>query len=106
MVEAFLTNLLLLKSLWGGIRDSWGHLGLCLTWDVGCILIGNKQEVVPVENPVFRLLPGIRSQAFDLIDRPVLQLRLNNETTIFPSVLYLLLAHKAIGTNHNNVSRL
>ena len=26
--------------------------------------------------------------------------------SIFPSVLYLPLAHKAIGMNHNNVSRL
>ena len=51
-------------------------------------------------NPVFRLLPGIRSWTFDLIDWRVLQLRLNNETSIFPSVLYLPLAHKAIGTNH------
>ena len=58
-----------------------------------------------MENPVFRLLLGI-SRTFDLVDRPVLQLRLDNETSIFPSVLYLLLAHKAIGTNHNNVSRL
>ena len=59
-----------------------------------------------MENPVFRLLLVIRSQTFDLIDGPVLQLRLNDETSIFPSVLHLLLAHKAIGTNHNNVSRL
>ena len=28
------------------------------------------------------------------------------ETSIFPLVLYLPLAHKAIGMNHNNVSRL
>ena len=79
---------------------------MCLTWDVRRILVGNKQEAVLMENPVFRLLPGIRRQTFDLIDRPVLQLRLNNETSIFPSILYLLLAHKAIGMNHNNVSRL
>ena len=59
-----------------------------------------------MENPVFRLLPGIRSQTFDLVDRPILQLRLNNKTSIFPSVLYLPLAHKAMGMNHNNVSRL
>ena len=59
-----------------------------------------------MENPVFGFLLVIRSQTFDLIDRPVLQLRLNNETPIFSSVLYLLLAHKTIGTNHNNVSRL
>ena len=59
-----------------------------------------------MENPVFRLLSGIKSRTFDLIDGPVLQLRLDDETSIFPSVLYLLLAHKAIGMNHNNVSRL
>ena len=35
-----------------------------------------------------------------------LQLRLNDETPVFPTVLYLSLAHKAIGTNHNNVPRL
>ena len=59
-----------------------------------------------MENPVFRFLLSIRSWTFDLVDRPVLQLRLNNETSIFPSVLYLPLAHKTIGMNHNNVSRL
>ena len=59
-----------------------------------------------MENLVFRLLPVIRSQTFDPIDGPVLQLRLDNETSIFPSVLYLPLAHKAIGMNHNNVPRL
>ena len=59
-----------------------------------------------MENPVFRFPPVIRSQTFDLIDRTVLQLRLDDETSIFPSVLYLPLAHKAIGTNHNNISRL
>ena len=59
-----------------------------------------------MENPVFRLLPVIRSQAFDPIDGPVLQLKLNDETSIFPLVLNLPLAHKAIGTNHNNVPRL
>ena len=59
-----------------------------------------------MENTVFRLLLGIRSRTFNLINRPVLQLRLDDETSIFPSVLYLPLAHKAIGMNHNNVSRL
>ena len=59
-----------------------------------------------MENPIFRLLPVITRLTFDLIDRPVLQLRVNDETSVFPSVLYLLLAHKAIGTNHNNVPRL
>ena len=59
-----------------------------------------------MENPVFGFLPVIRSRTFDLIDRPVLLLRLNNETPIFPLVLYLQLAYKTIGTNHNNVSRL
>ena len=59
-----------------------------------------------MENAVFRFLPSIRSWTFDLVDRPVLQLRLDNETFVFSSVLYLLLAHKTIGTNHNNVSRL
>ena len=56
-----------------------------------------------MENPVFRLLLGIRSQTFD---RPILQLRLKNETSIFLSVLYIPLAHKAISTDHNNISRL
>ena len=106
MVEAFLKNLLLLKKPPGGIQDSWGNLGLCLTWDVRCILIGNKQKVVPVKNPVFRLLLGISHRTFDFIDRPVFQLRLNNEASIFSSVLYLPLAHKAIDMNHNNISRL
>ena len=59
-----------------------------------------------MENPVFRLPLVIRSLTFDPIDGPVLQLRLEDETSIFPSVLYLPLAHKAISMNHNNVSRL
>ena len=32
-----------------------------------------------MKNPVFRFPPVIRSQTFDLIDRPVLQLRLDND---------------------------
>ena len=59
-----------------------------------------------MENLVFRLPLVIRSWTFDLIDGPVLQLRLDDETSVLPSVLYLLLAHKAIGMNHNNVPRL
>ena len=59
-----------------------------------------------MKNLVFRLPSVIRSRTFDPIDGPVLQLRLDNETSIFPSVLYLPLVHKAIGMNHNNVSRL
>ena len=59
-----------------------------------------------MENLVFRLLPVIRSQTFDPVDGPVLQLRLDDETSIFLSVLYLPLANKDISMNHNNVPRL
>ena len=59
-----------------------------------------------MENPVFRLPPVIISRTFDPIDGPFLQLRLDDETSVFPSALYLPLVHKAIGTNHNNVPRL
>ena len=54
----------------------------------------------------FGLLSSISGWASDPVDRPVFQLIFNNETTILPSILYLSLAHKAISSDHDNVSRL
>ena len=90
----------------GGIRERWGCLSLCLARGVIDVLIGDKQKAVPMENPVFGFPPVISRWTPNLVNRPVSQLRLNNETPVFPMVLYLSLAHKAIGTNHNNVPRL
>ena len=90
----------------GGIWERWGCLSLCLARGVIDVLIGYKQEVVPMENPVFGFLPVISRWTSNLVNRPVPQLRLNDETPVFPTVLYLSLAHKAIGANHNNVPRL
>ena len=90
----------------GGIQERWGRLSLCLARGVIDVLIGDKQEAVPMENPVFGFLSDISRWTPNLVNRPVSQLRLNNEAPVFPTVLYLSLAHKAIGTNHNNVPRL
>ena len=90
----------------GGIQEHWGRLSLCVARGVIDVLIGDKQEAVPMENPVFGFPPVISRWTPNLVNRPVSQLRLNDETPVFPTVLYLSLAHKAIGMNHNNVPRL
>ena len=94
------------KPLGWHLRSLGSPWPVLIDWDNCVILGGDKQEVVPVENPVFRFLFSISSRTSNLVHRPVLQLRLNNETPVFPPVLYLPLAHKAISTNHNNISRL
>ena len=90
----------------GGIRERWGRLSLCLARGAIDILIGDKQKAVSMENPVFGFPSVISRWTPNLVYRLVSQLRLNDETPLFPTVLYLSLAHKAIGTNHNNVPRL
>ena len=77
-----------------------GRLSLCMARGVINILISDKQKAVPMENPVFGFLSVISRWTPNLVNRPVSQLRLNDETPVFPMVLYLSLAHKAIGTNH------
>ena len=101
-----LESLLQLTRPHGGIRERWGHLSLCLARGLIDVLIGDKQKAVPMENPVFGFPPVISRWTPNLVNRPVSQLRLNDETPVFPTALYLSLAHKAIGTNHNNVPRL
>ena len=90
----------------GGIRERWGRLSLCVARGVIDVLIGDKPKGGSDGESGIWFLSVISRWTPNLINRPVSQLKLNDETPVFPTVLYLSLAHKAIGTNHNNVPRL
>ena len=59
-----------------------------------------------VKSQVFGFAFVFRRRAFDLLNRPVLQLIHNHITTLLSPVFHLALAHKPVGVDHNNVPRL
>ena len=65
-----------------------------------------KHEEVTVKSQLFGFAFVFRRRAFDLVNRPVLQLIHNHITTLLPPVFHLVLAHKPVSADHNNIPRL
>ena len=88
-----------LTRLHGWHSERWGRLSLC-------VARGSLTSSSATSKRRFRwrirylVSAGHQQMDTEPVNRPVSQLRLNDETPVFPTVLYLSLAHKAIGTNH------